>query len=297
MPPLPLFSPSRALLASWAFAFWFLPLVLLTATTAAFAEDPKVSANSPITRQWTVDGVAREALLYVPPQAHTAATPVIFAFHGHGGNMRYAARAYHYQTLWPEALVVYLQGLPTPGKLTDPEGVRNGWQNAPGILGDRDLKFFDAVLASVRQDYHLDEHRIYAAGHSNGGGFTYLLWAMRGDIFAAFAPAASVASPKIFPLLKPKPVLHIAGRNDELVKFAWQELTITALRRLNQCSADGQSWKKTATLYPSKINAPVATFIYPGPHAYPAQAPALTVAFFQEHAKPADLAPISKATE
>jgi len=244
------------------------------------------AADTLIHREWQVGGVTREALLSVPPKAHTAPTPVIFAFHGHGGSMQHAAELYHYHTLWPEALVIYPQGLRTVGPLTDPEGVRDGWQHGAGALGDRDLKFFDAMWASLKKDYDVDEHRIYAAGHSNGGGFTYLLWETRGDLFAALAPSAAVVSPQAVPFLKPKPVLHIAGRNDELVKFIWQQRTIEALRRVNQCGVDGQPYRKIGTLYPSKLNAPVATYIFPGPHAYPAVAPALTVAFFQEHTKP-----------
>ena len=81
-----------------------------------------------------------------------------------------------------------MQGLPTPGQLTDPEGKRNGWQKTVGDQKDRDLKFFDAVLTKLKADYKVDESRIYSMGHSNGGGFTYLLWAARGDQFAAFAP-------------------------------------------------------------------------------------------------------------
>ena len=33
------------------------------------------------------------------------------------GNMNLAARAFHLHQLWPEALVVYMQGLNTPGLL------------------------------------------------------------------------------------------------------------------------------------------------------------------------------------
>ncbi|MEI9864297.1 MAG: hypothetical protein WDN00_07025 [Limisphaerales bacterium] len=45
------------------------------------------------------------------------------------------------------------------------------------------MKFFDAVLARLKQDYKVDAKRIYCTGHSNGGGFTYLLWLARGDVF------------------------------------------------------------------------------------------------------------------
>src|SRR5437879_3135930 len=103
-----------------------------------------------------------------------------------------ASRMFAYHTVWPEAVVVYPRGLNTPGRLTDPEGKKPGWQFAVGDHGDHDLKLFDAMLASLQQDYHTDGKRIYATGHSNGGGFTYLLWAARSDRFAAFAPSGAV---------------------------------------------------------------------------------------------------------
>lgn len=245
------------------------------------------ATEMPARRQWTVDGVVREALVCVPPQARTNPTPMVFAFHGHGGSMHNAARSFSYHTRWPEAIVVYMQGLNTPGRLTDPEGKRPGWQHAIGDHGDRDLKFFDAVLASLEQDYRVDGKRIFATGHSNGGAFTYLLWAARGDRFAAVAPSAAAAAPRLFPQLKPKPVLHVAGENDALVKFAWQQQTINALRKLNQCG-EGQPWEgeKGCTEYPSKLGAPVVTFIHPGTHQFPTDAPAIIVKFFKQRSQP-----------
>ncbi len=240
------------------------------------------AANVLERREWTVDGVAREALVAVPATAKSEPVPVVFAFHGHGGNMQQAARSFGYHSLWPEALVVYMQGLNTPGKLTDPEGKKPGWQPEIGEQGDRDLKFFDTVLASLEKDYRVDEKRIYSTGHSNGGGFTYLLWAARGDRFAAMAPSSAVLV-KSLSLLKPKPVLHVAGQNDELVKYAWQERMMSELRKLNQCGdgqAQAQQW---CTLYPSKVGAPVMTFIHSGTHQFSPEAPAAIVKFFKEH--------------
>jgi polyhydroxybutyrate depolymerase len=240
------------------------------------------AGEAPTRREWAIDGVVREALVYAPAQAKTEATPVIFAFHGHGGNMHSAARGFGYHTLWPQAIVVYPQGLNTPGKLTDPGGKLPGWQFGVGDQEDRDLKFFDAILASLKQDYRADDKRLFATGHSNGGAFTYLLWAARGDRFAAVAPSGSAAG-ALFPALKPKPVLHAAGDSDPLVKFAWQKQTMDELRRLNQCG-EGQPWEKWCTLYPSKIGAPVVTLIYPGGHQPPHEVPEIIVKFFKEHA-------------
>lgn len=263
---------------------------------------PTRGAGALAHREWKVDGVAREALVHVPPEATTKSTPVVFAFHGHGGSMNNAARMFHIETLWPEAIVVYMQGLNTPGRLTDPEGKRPGWQKEVGDQNDRDLKFFDAVLASLKKDYKMDAKRIYSTGHSNGGSFTYLLWEARGELFAAFAPSASLSRSLVQPkgfgatdvsekstnlskrMFLPKPVLHVAGESDPLVKFAWQKAMIDAVRKLNQCG-EGKPWEKEkqCTLYESKVGARVVTFIHPGTHKYPKEAPAIIVKFFKEH--------------
>jgi polyhydroxybutyrate depolymerase len=92
-------------------------------------------------------------------------------------------------------------------------------------------------------------------------------------------------APPLMAQLKPKPVLHVAGENDPLVKFAWQKATMEALRKLNECG-EGQPGEKGCTTYPSKIGAPVVTCIHPGGHQFVAEAPALIVRFFKEHAKP-----------
>jgi polyhydroxybutyrate depolymerase len=132
------------------------------------------AAAQPTTRRWTIDGVTREAMVYVPDSAKTQPSPVIFAFHGRGGKMQGAARL-GFENAWPEAIVVYPQALKTPGLVADLEGKQFAWQCQPRMADDRDLKFFDAMLDSLEKNYRVDPDRIYATGHSNGGQFTYLL--------------------------------------------------------------------------------------------------------------------------
>ena len=239
-------------------------------------------------REWMIDGVTRQALVSAPASAATNPASLIFAFHGHGGSMQNAARSFRMHEVWPEAVVVYMQGLPTPGQLTDPEGKRNGWQKNAADQGGRDLKFFDAVLGSLQKECKIDPKRIYATGHSNGGGFTYLLWAERGDVFAAVAPSGALSLPAL-PKLKPKPLLHLAGETDPLVKFSWQEKMIQAVRKLNGCAESGLPWASagdlTGTLYPSATGAPLITLIHPGGHNFPAEAPDLIVRFFKENGR------------
>lgn len=241
------------------------------------------AAEASQTREWTVDGAQRQALIYAPATAKTEPAPLVFAFHGHGGSMQYAARKFRIHERWPEAIVVYMQGLPTPGRLTDPDGKRAGWQSGAGDQHDRDLHFFDAVLKSMRETYKVDENRIYCTGHSNGGGFTYLLWANRGDTFAAYAPAAAL-SVEALRTMKPAPMLHVAGEKDPLVKFEWQQRMIDAVRKLDRCEGAPQ---KTGllTTYPSPAGTPVETYIHPGGHELPDEAVDAIVTFFKSQTK------------
>ena len=233
----------------------------------------------------TVDGVARSGFVYAPAAAKEKPTPVVFVFHGHGGNALQAGRSFAMHKHWPEAISVYLQGLNTPGRLTDPEGKKPGWQHGAGAEGDRDLKLFDAVLAHLKESYKVDAKRVFSTGHSNGGGFTYLLWQTRPDVFCAMAPsAAASARMAAASAFKPKPAMHIAGTNDALVKYAWQEMAMNRIKQINQCEAEGKPWAKDCTLFPSKVGAPFVAFIHQGTHKFPEEAPALIAKFFKEQA-------------
>ena len=246
------------------------------------------AAPALVEREWKVDGVDRKALVYIPPAGASSPAPVIFAFHGHGGAMTGSAKSFRYHTLWPEAICVYMQGLPTEGK-TDPEGKKAGWQRLAGDHEDRDLKFFDAVWSSLKSDYKVDEKRVFVTGHSNGGIMTYLLWAERGDMFAAVAPMAAIAFPPVLAKLRPKPALHMAGEKDKIVPFPMQNRTMEAIRKLNGCDAEGKPWQQVGEtvglLYPSKTGTPFVSIIHPGPHAFPVEVPEMIVKFFKEQGK------------
>ena len=259
-------------------------LILFIAALLAISSRVPAAEEPLQYHDWTVDDVKREAMVYAPASATKEAAPLVFVFHGHGGTMRSAAAGFRFHEQWPQAIVIYPQGLPTPGRLTDPEGKKSGWQSAPGGQNDRDLKFFDAMLKSARETYKVDAARVYCTGHSNGGGFTYVLWAARGDAFAAVAPSSAVGA-AVMKDLKPKPVLHVAGRQDPLVKYEWQEQTINALRKLNGCEGEGKKEGDFLTVYPSPKGTPVAAYVHDGGHSPPKDVTAVIVKFFKEQAK------------
>ncbi|QDU18849.1 alpha/beta hydrolase family esterase [Urbifossiella limnaea] len=264
------------------------PLFALALLAVGFANAPAQVPVAGTTRvEWTVGGVKREALVAAPAAAKASPSPLVFAFHGHGGSMTNVARAHAFHKHWPEAVCVYPQGLPTPSKLVDPDGKKAGWQHTAGEQAGRDLAFFDAMLKTIKADYKIDEKRVFVTGHSNGGRFTHLLMAERGDGFAAFAPSASIAA-GLVKGYKAKPYLHVAGETDQLVPFAAQQRTIAAVKALNGCAAEGKDWAKagvvTGVRYESKGGTPVVTLTYPGDHAFPAaDAVPLVVRFFQEN--------------
>jgi polyhydroxybutyrate depolymerase len=250
-------------------------LALLITAVSATAE--------PLTLKWTIDGVERRALVFAPAgNAGDEKMPLVFAFHGHGQDMQKAASSMEITALWPEALVVYMQGVRTFSRRVDPLALRTGWQLAPGDYGDRDLKFFDAVLATLRAKYPVDPSRIYATGFSNGGYFSYLLWAERASTFAAFASCAGSVGPKIH-LAAPKPILQIAGEKDWVVPFKDQEQTIATVRAVNGASGPGEACGAGCTLYASAQGAPVEAILHPGRHVYPPWASAKIVELFKAH--------------
>jgi polyhydroxybutyrate depolymerase len=260
-----------------------LALATLLLATSARAQEARLRLEDFHRLTLRVAGLERTGFYYAPAAAKTTPVPLVFVFHGHGGSALNAARQFQMHRVWPEAICVYLNGLPTPGGgLVDPEGKKPGWVIRAAEGENRDVQFFDAVLAKLRADYQIDPHRIHATGHSNGGFFTYLLWAERGGVLASVAPSAAVAG-RFATQLKPKSVLHLAGEKDTLVKYEAQARTVDALRRLNGCAAEGRNYGPHTTLYPSAGGTPVAAFIHPGAHGFPEAGGAVIAQFFREH--------------
>jgi polyhydroxybutyrate depolymerase len=213
---------------------------------------------------------------------------VVFCWHGHGGNSAQSVRGWAFDKADPTSILIYPQGLPTVSPLVDKEGRRSGWQSAVGDGGDRDIKLFDAILADLKKERSVNERRIYSMGHSNGAAFSYVLWQARPDVLAAVGSVAGSLTIKARDL-KPLPVIHVAGENDPLVKFAWQQATFAAVRRFNACSDEGNPYAKEgvleATLFPSTKGAPLVTAIHRGGHEYPKGSSELIARFFKENPK------------
>ncbi len=216
--------------------------------------------------------------------APTAGAPLVIVFHGHGGTAQGVAKRLHLHTLWPEAIVAYLQGIPGVKGITDAEGRQSGWQKNPGELDDRDLKFFDVALADLRKKHTIDPDRIYALGHSNGSRFAHVLWNQRGDKLAAIC-AACGGGGKLISASPPRSLFMIAGEKDQLVPLKGQLFSVELARKLLQTKPDQTTKTGFLTIEPGTGGLELATYIHPGGHEFPTEALPHVVRFFKKHAK------------
>ena len=242
-----------------------------------------------VEQSWTIEGVKRTALVRIPKEAK-GPLAVVFCWHGHGGRAAQAAGRWGYEQADATSILVFPQGLPTVSPLVDKEGRMPGWQTALGGEGDRDVKLFDAMLADLRKTQSVDDRRIYSMGHSNGAAFSYLLWQARPTVLAAIGSVAGSLRSEAKDL-PPLPVIHVAGENDPLVKFAWQQATFAAVRRFNHCVDAAKPWAKEgvleASLYESDRGAPLVTALHAGGHEYAKGSSELIARFFKSQVRPA----------
>jgi polyhydroxybutyrate depolymerase len=261
-----------------------IPLSLACALLPLYTPAESSGQDSGQELTWTIDGDTRKAIVHAPAPRIGARFPLVFSFHGRGDNAQnFQHTALH--LAWPDAIVVYFQGLDTrsPGGLS-------GWQVERGENSDRDLKLVDAALASLRSKYVIDDDRVYATGFSNGAMFTYLLWAERPGVFAAYAPNAGRLRPSVRPTL-PRPLFHIAGQRDQQVAFSDQKAAITIAISVNGVVDRATPCGEGCTLYGSGTPAPVMTWIHSGGHEYPRGTSERIASFFRNHSRTRHPAP------
>ena len=173
------------------------------------------------------DGKDQEYRVYIPTAYDGGdATPLVIALHGLGSGTMYMME---YNNLVEEA---ERHGF----LVATPMGYNErGWYGARGEGNDFNRRREDPgpenlgalseqdvlnVLAIMREDYNVDERRIYLIGQSMGGGGTWHLGTKYPDIWAALAPlapAASSMSPDRLEHAVHLPVMVVMGDADQLV--------------------------------------------------------------------------------
>ena len=113
---------------------------------------------------------------------------------------------------------------PNGGKT--PKG--RGWvgpDKHDGTTADRDVRYMNALLRTLKETYPIDTERLYVTGMSGGGYMTNLLWCEMSDTFAGFGVVAR-AMPKIMSttcrVARPRPYLLMLGTADDGVVNEYQ---------------------------------------------------------------------------
>jgi predicted peptidase len=106
--------------------------------------------------------------------------------------------------------------------IVTPLGYRwNSWYGSvdPGRSGRLAEKDVMSVLEIARNEFNIDEDRIYLFGHSMGGAGTYHLAGQYPDVWAGLAVVnpGPFATPDTLELCKHLPILVLQGDQDELV--------------------------------------------------------------------------------
>ncbi len=150
--------------------------------------------------------------------AITATLPLLVALHGGLGNGKQFERTSGFDGI-AEAnnfLVVYPDGVGT-----GPNGALNRTWNGGSCCGVAsrtdvdDVAFIAQLVVGLQQAYRIDPHRIFAAGHSNGGILAYRLACQLANVFAAIGVQST--SLEFAPCAPAQPVslLHIHGSADQ----------------------------------------------------------------------------------
>ncbi|MFL5307633.1 MAG: alpha/beta hydrolase family esterase [Polyangia bacterium] len=141
--------------------------------------------------------VTRRALVYAPVHLPAGPVPVILVFPGYSASAE--SMAFYTTHTRFEALadrdgfiVVYGNGLPTPPNPQERPSVPAGGflQGCLAPHGNEgiDVSYVRQLLDSLDAELPIDRRRIYATGHSAGGGMAFQLALEAPDLVAAIAP-------------------------------------------------------------------------------------------------------------
>ncbi|KND91590.1 Feruloyl esterase B [Tolypocladium ophioglossoides CBS 100239] len=173
------------------------------------------------TREFSFEssGGTRSYRIHLPSSyAVNKALPLLIAYHGSGNNPTKFETETRFsdESVNPDTITVY------------PAGVKGNWQGPtyaePGVS---DLVFTTDLVNRIKDNYCVDQSRVYATGHSNGAGFTGTLACSpeHGGQFAAFAPVSGAfytdvkGDENCHPARSPLPMFEAHGTADPIIPY------------------------------------------------------------------------------
>src|SRR5262245_23489567 len=214
------------------------------AASAKGGKDPFAGKTGDFKRHYTLDA-AKEIIpyrMYVPASYNgSKPSPLIVALHGLGGTEDSFFDGYN-KVLPPLAESHgYIVAAPLGYRVDGSYGWGLGNPPAdPNTRRTQELSEQDViqVVQHVRQQYRIDENRIYLLGHSMGGIGTWKMAAKYPDIWAAIAPISGNGSPDTLDKIRSVPEIVVHGDNDPTVSVSGSRMMVAKLKELgteSQC--------------------------------------------------------------
>jgi poly(3-hydroxybutyrate) depolymerase len=208
------------------------------ASAAAGGTDPFAGRTGDFKRHYVLDA-AREIIpyhMYVPTSYNgSKAYPLIVALHGLGGTEDAFFDGYN-KVLPPLAESHgYIVAAPLGYRVDGSYGWGLGTAPAdPATRRTQELSEQDVlqVLQHVRQQYKIDENRIYLMGHSMGGIGTWKIAPKYPEIWAAIAPISGNGTPATLEKIRGVPEIIVHGDNDPTVNVAGSRAMVAKLKEL-----------------------------------------------------------------
>lgn len=181
------------------------------------------------TQTMRVLGEERTFVLVLPESYDgETALPLVFAYHGRGGDAM-LARTYFgiEEAAGDDAVFVYPDGLPRADMNDD-----TGWDLA---RTGADVEMFDAIYESIRMSLCIDTDRVYATGHSFGGYMSNSLACYRSETLRAIGEVAG--GPPFGQCGDGRVAAWMAhGMRDEVVPFSQGEAARDVMLERNACA-------------------------------------------------------------
>ncbi|QDU77707.1 Alpha/beta hydrolase family protein [Bremerella volcania] len=241
------------------------------------------------------EGYTRTALVHIPKNYNAQMPPpLVIAMHGAGGGAESILDHDNWAKLADEKgfIVVAPNGLPARPRLpsnflANPQLWNSGQlrEGSPRSKID-DVAYIGLLLDDLAKKVPYDKARVFAIGHSNGGGMTFRLGAEMADRLAAIGTVAGMVAVEDPKPTKPLPTLFIFGTEDPVLpidggesSLPWGTRTTPPVTDLMEkwakaigceteptTTADDDAIKKVR--YRSRKNGPELTILYLKGHGH-----------------------------
>jgi poly(3-hydroxybutyrate) depolymerase len=201
-------------------------------------KDPFAGRTGDFKRHYLLES-ANEIIPYrmYVPTTYTGArpSPLVIALHGLGGTEDSFFDGYDKQLPPLAEQHGYVVAAPLGYRVDGSYGWGVGTAPTdPTVRRTQELSEQDvmAVLQRVRQQYKIDETRIYLMGHSMGGIGTWKIAAKYPDIWAAIGPIAGSGVPATIERFRHIPEIVVHGDNDATVNVSGSRNMVEKMKEL-----------------------------------------------------------------